>query len=103
MTVLDGPKPGICIVCGRKIPKRLETMSFSHSDEAAPTSKAACQALTNKRIVAIRYWHHGRVRDASLWDGQTYTSEWFCTNNCAMDQGNASAHHGYRFLWKLRS
>lgn len=113
-----------CIVCGASIRKRTVTWSIRLPRAAngvieeklegdikrdavsvtlytrnRPRSKADCQLLTNQPVVSVRRWPDGYIYQFSVWDGESYESQFFCSNRCAIKQGIASAEHGHRYKW----
>lgn len=102
---------GVCIVCGRNIPKRTVTTFVKPSTarfsggpwatiEADLRTRAECQAYTNMQIISHQKNLDGLIVSFSAWDGQTFVNEYFCRDKCAMAQGQASARHGERYIWK---
>lgn len=100
-----------CIVCKRPIPRRhdhvpvepLTGWSPHHevSIKADLRTLADCRRHTNKPyILSATQNVSGMITGFNAWDGESYTSQYFCTNNCAMAQGLASAQHGHRYTWK---
>jgi hypothetical protein len=102
-----------CIVCGRSIRKRVEVVyvipstcaggSGGYDAEARLAdlrSKEDCLRHTNlPHVIFINRWGGEFVRVFHAWDGESFESKYFCTNNCAMMQGHASAQHGNRYTW----
>ena len=98
-----------CIVCGRAVPKRTQdvlvrplTGEYGGWREANITAdiktRSDCQSHTNHQIVSIKKNRDGLITRFTTWDGESYRFRGhFCTNNCAIEQGYASAYHGYRF------
>lgn len=99
---MSGP---LCRTCGKAIPKRVETLWFGMGDVQRerypannfadmPADKASAQRFTTGRIVAVRYSVRDGVRyvcQASAWDGASYRSAYFCSDNHARDFGLACA------------
>lgn len=116
---MERPK---CIVCGRAIAKTTKSIyfyvpgpgsDFKVGDRQGtftvtlyvaerPANRQEAQRHTNDRIISSRTDSHGRISTIGTWDGESYRDKYFCTNQCAMDQGYASAKHGARFTWKPR-
>lgn len=120
-----------CIVCGRGIPKRLQTIWFRAPTETRtlqfigevqgkpdgtregsagmttlyladrPRTKEDAARYTNDRILRVRM--DGEfLSSATTWDGESYSDKYFCRDKCAVAQGYASAQHGARFVWSER-
>lgn len=102
-----------CIVCGRRVPRRMVFVEVSPPSNPNGTSRHArvnedlrsladCQRHTNLPfVVSARRDGQGFVRAFNAWDGESYMNGgFFCTNRCAQDQGYASAAHGDRYTWK---
>lgn len=102
------PTQPYCRCCGKPVKKRTVLVYFgargpdSHSarymPDARPTTKAEAARLVNGHIVHVRhYGEHanegGRLYSASVWDGETYEAEHFCTLVCAAEFGRMCATH----------
>lgn len=85
-----------CLFCGGPIPKKTESVDFSHNDPDAPKNKAECERRTNLPVVAVRYWRHGHVMSFSTWDGESYIHPHFCKKECAQLFGWRAARAGFR-------
>ena len=88
-------KPPLCRYCGNPIPKRTETVWFAKSGapgrlDADPHTKAEAQRLTNGRVVYVRRYGES-IAYASVWDGESYVSPYFCSDVDAKRFGNAAA------------
>lgn len=69
---------------------------------AWPKTRDEAARLVNQQIISVRKNGDGEIEKFATWDGESFDSEWFCTNECAMMQGRASAEHGARFTWKKK-
>lgn len=105
-----------CIVCGRPIRKRMETLWFSPAtsngrqngdrgdtsvyldEELHPRTKEEAARYTNHEITRVTF-HNGRVSSITWWTGE-YDDPFFDTGACAKKQGYASAQHGHRYTWR---
>lgn len=119
MAFKSGKQP-LCRHCGGKIGKRTEIVYFGRSEREVernqgrseqPKNKAEAQRYVNGEIVSVRYSHLASInyRDqgsthvtvpryvdtATVWDGETYDDEFFCSNRHAVEFGYASARGGY--------
>jgi hypothetical protein len=122
-----------CIVCNRPVPRRTTTYWFREPRAAIeagpfggsipahpegeiigteiftanpPTDRVGCQRYTNHTIISHKMdWRDkSKVSRFTVWDGESYLFRGhFCTNNCVMSQGYASAQFGERFIWKDRT
>jgi hypothetical protein len=109
-----------CIVCGKQIKKRFESISFlpasgngrqNYDREGntiylepplRPKTKAECQRFTNHEVISVNMDSYtGHVWSFKWWEGE-YEDEFFCTGSCARKQGYASARHGDRFTWRFK-
>lgn len=99
-------KQPLCRYCGVKIKKQTVTAFFGRLERRnnhrflrsyteKPATKSQLQALTNMEIVFLR-WSHDRefIEQASLWDGESYTSKFFCTDKHAAALGYSAARGG---------
>lgn len=91
----------LCRYCGKPIAKYTTSAYFgvgpvSSTIREFPRDKAEAQRFVNGRIIAVKYWRggdnfvratgfpdHDFVSAASLWDGESYVDEFFCTQNDA--------------------
>jgi hypothetical protein len=64
-----------------------------------PRTRAEAQRYVNGQIVSSKR-RAEFVTSVNYWDGESYADKYFCTNNCAMRQGYASAAHGARYVWR---
>lgn len=108
-----------CIVCGKQIRKRFESISFLPvqgnrqnydrkegniylDHEHRPKTKEECQRFTNHAIISVSVDHTGeRIFSFKWWEGE-YEDEFFCSGKCAQKQGYASARAGHRWTWTRR-
>lgn len=112
-----------CIVCGKTIPKKTNTVylypasekqahgSYSQQSiscstlhvakEFWPRSIEQCKPFTNGRIVSVQYHNDGTVSSFGVWDGESYQDKFFHSQRCAMMQGYAAAEDGHRWRWKI--
>ena len=59
-------------------------------------SKDEAQALTNERVLAVRYNRDPKtVWWYSTWDGQSYRDATFCSRDCGYLMGKAAVKAGY--------
>lgn len=102
-------KVTVTVHCGQSNPGKVSTFSRSIPDK--PKNRAECERLTNDRVVSLSYWPSkssaaaGRalgneeperyVGSFSTWDGESYDSEFFCSNACAQKFGHAAARQGF--------
>lgn len=96
----------LCRRCGKPIRKRTVTMQFQRDREsreshwidstANPKSKAEVQRLSNFEVVSIR-WSEEKtyITQATVWDGESYVSRFFCTNTCAIGFAHIMARAGH--------
>jgi len=100
-----------CIVCGRPIARRSETVHLAPSEGWTPgmhqgipadiKTREECRRFTNAPyIVSLKKNDEGWIYEFQKWDGESFMSSYFCTNRCAMDQGYAAAKHGHRYVWR---
>ncbi len=110
-----------CIVCGKPIAKATTTVYFKDAESfrrepgsreesyggqqvelfvtERPRTKSEAQRYLNQPIVSIR--RSGEfVYSAGIWDGESFTNQYFHSNECAILQGIASARGGHRYTWK---
>lgn len=90
-------RPPLCRTCGKPIPKKTVRHWFGRSayrnegfyvdHPEKPHSKAEVQRLTNDQVVSIRKYSTGEIYAAGTWDGESYVSEYFCTDGCARSYG----------------
>lgn len=103
-----------CIVCGRPIqkltveyrvqPSNVTGFASDTNVYANLRTKADCRPHTNlPHIVHIDRWGGEFIRIFSAWDGESFRSDFFCTNRCAIAQGHASARAGRRYTWSTKS
>lgn len=114
------PRARHCIVCGKPIPKATVTIYFKEAagykrepgtrEESyggymvaiyvaeRPRTKAEAQRHVNQPIVSVRRLGE-YVSQVGVWDGESFASEYFHSNECAIRQGLASAQHGHRYKW----
>lgn len=111
-----------CIVCGKQIKKRFQSISFfpaglngrenyERADhgrtiyldpDLRPATKEQCQRYTNHEVLTVSMDHTGHVHSFKWWEGD-YEDDFFCTGTCARKQGYASARNGDRFTWRSLS
>lgn len=102
----------LCRRCGAKIPKYTTTTYFGrrmNGIDKFPHSKEEAQRLVNGKVVSVRWDRvadHNFARSADepnydyiqwvgVWDGETYTDEFFCRQPCAVHFAYAMARNGY--------
>lgn len=109
--IVRNETPGVCIVCGRRIPKRTSTVWVRPSTtrfsggpspviDADLRTRADCKAYTNQLVISHQRNLDGHVVSFETWDGSSYVNEYFCRQKCERAQGRAAAQHGARFTWK---
>lgn len=102
-----------CRWCAKAIAKRTETIWFGRAESRDPAhfrgekpkSRAEAQKLVNQQIVSLRWsfkWdgnyetqereHIGQI---TVWDGETYDAEFFCSQSCAASLGRSMAAQGW--------
>lgn len=99
-------KQPTCQWCGRDIAKAVTTYFFGQREDrpsrrdfaAKPMTRDEAQRFVNGTIIsaarsggAVNY-----ISRIGVWDGESYESEFFCTNRCAMTFGLAAARNGWR-------
>ena len=65
-----------------------------------PKTKEECARLTNHKIVSTRRNGNDEIEQFSAWDEESYISDFFHADICAISQGYAAAEAGYR--WKFK-
>lgn len=96
-----------CRNCGNAVPKKLRTYWFGCSDVTdgfsisermqKPADKQDAQRFVDGTVVAVRYWGElpdRYVRSASVWDGKSYSDEFFCCNACTTEFAYSCAKSG---------
>jgi hypothetical protein len=95
----------LCRYCGKGIARVTTTVLFGYSEDECrrqnggssfwvhrtekPESKAAVQRLVNGSVSSIRWDSEARsyIDKATVWDGETWESAFFCNGTHAMDFG----------------
>jgi hypothetical protein len=102
----------LCRYCGGKIAKRTVSIRFGHKENRIssfgfwverterPTTKEQAQAITNYKIVSIRWWTEAdtglrHISNASAWDGESYVDEFFCNGDHAKRFAYVMARAGH--------
>lgn len=62
--------------------------------ETVLRSKADCQRYTNGTVTAVSYNNDRTVSHFYVWDGESYESQFFCSNVCAQGLGYLMAAEG---------
>lgn len=105
----------LCRTCGKPIAKHTRSVWFGRTGTGTgfdngsyrrekPRSRAEAQAMFNEQITAVR-WHRAvrddervpdedYISDVYLWDGETYTDEFFHSGACATKFAYACARAG---------
>lgn len=114
---MTGPK---CIVCGKPIKKKTETVYFKLADaehphgtvereyqwssklylDVIPKTKTEAQRYVNQPIVHVSRSHRDEIYSVSIWDGESYDDPFFHSGDCAKKQGYAAARAGHRWTWR---
>lgn len=110
----------LCHWCGK--PLRKWTHDHDVPKELTIRTKAEAQKLTNQTVVSLKYWETPPEQDYdglrftpeeklakgrhvyryATWDGESYRAVcgFFCSNNCAMDLGNAATQPPHNVVGK---
>ncbi len=96
----------LCRCCGKPIPKKTIVHYFGKrasknygwwvDHTQFPGDKAEVQRLTNQRVIRMGKTRDGQIFKATVWDGESYVSRYFCKDQCARAFGYfALDHPGY--------
>lgn len=111
MTFKSSTQP-FCRCCGKAIRKYTTVISFGHeqprredfweSRTERPRDRKAAAAFTNQQIVSLSWCSeyaaekYGRyINKVTIWDGESYAEEFFCTNRCAQALAHSVAKQGF--------
>lgn len=97
----------LCRYCAKAISKRTETVFFGRNVGGTmldarleqPQSRAEAQAVLNQQVVSVHWresvvdgaWKRAFIDRVSIWDGESYDDEFFCSGSHARQFGYAAA------------